>query len=212
MSKWSDHVHKYAKKHQMTYKEAQMSKDCKEAYKKKNSKLSPRMNGLSDMYKRLITPKKSQSPRREITGKREKSFSGTTPLSIFNHLYKKDLIYIDNKVKDMKRNYILSGYFEDSIVYKPPEERMKESLTDKKNQAYAVELFDVADRIQGQVHYALQDGWVMFDPNGDWRRTNFSFTELVLLIEKFNTLLAKRGYTKLMIPRELIDTFKFKRS
>ena len=40
MTEWSKHVHRFAKKHNMSYKQANVSKKCKEAYKKR--KTSPR--------------------------------------------------------------------------------------------------------------------------------------------------------------------------
>ena len=51
MTEWSKHVHRFAKKHNMTYKQANVSRKCKEAYKKRKTspkKMSPRrrrMNG-----------------------------------------------------------------------------------------------------------------------------------------------------------------------
>ena len=40
MTEWSKHVHRFAKKHNMSYKQANVSKKCKEAYRKR--KTSPR--------------------------------------------------------------------------------------------------------------------------------------------------------------------------
>ena len=37
MTEWSKHVHRFAKKHNMSYKEANVSKKCKEDYKKRMS-------------------------------------------------------------------------------------------------------------------------------------------------------------------------------
>ena len=42
MSKWSEHVKRYAKKHKMSYREASMDSRCKEAYRKKKKRMSPR--------------------------------------------------------------------------------------------------------------------------------------------------------------------------
>lgn len=42
MTKWSEHVHRFAKKHKMTYREAQISRDCKEKYRRKKGKMSPK--------------------------------------------------------------------------------------------------------------------------------------------------------------------------
>ena len=38
MTEWSDHVHRFAKKHKMTYNQARSSKKCKELYKKEKIK------------------------------------------------------------------------------------------------------------------------------------------------------------------------------
>ena len=46
MTEWSDHVHRFAKKHNMTYKKAQVSRECKEAYKKR--KTSPRRKRMNN--------------------------------------------------------------------------------------------------------------------------------------------------------------------
>ena len=40
MTDWSKHVHRFAKKHNMTYKKANVSRKCKETYKKRRT--SPR--------------------------------------------------------------------------------------------------------------------------------------------------------------------------
>lgn len=211
MSKWSDHVHKYAKKHKMTYKEAQMSKECKETYKKKNGKLSPRMNGLKDLLNKF---REKSSPQRESAGKKPKKLKkfNLSPLEKFRQVYGPKLIWINEAVKDMKRNKILDRYYDNSIVYKPPEEKMKESLKDRENQAYAVELWGIGDRIEGLIHHAHQDGWEIFSPGHyykyDWGPSFYFFNELVPLIEKWNTLLEKKGYTKYMIPKEKIDFFR----
>ena len=37
MKKWSEHVHRYAKRHKITYMEAQKNEKCKESYKRKTS-------------------------------------------------------------------------------------------------------------------------------------------------------------------------------
>ena len=52
MTEWSKHVHRFAKKHNMSYKQANVSKKCKEAYKKR--KTSPR---------RKTSPKKKRGTR-----------------------------------------------------------------------------------------------------------------------------------------------------
>ena len=54
MTEWSKHVHRFAKKHNMSYKQANVSKKCKEAYKKR--KTSPRK----------LSPRK-KSPRRRMS-------------------------------------------------------------------------------------------------------------------------------------------------
>ncbi len=41
MTDWSKHVHLFAKKHNMSYKKANVSKKCKETYKKRKNKMSP---------------------------------------------------------------------------------------------------------------------------------------------------------------------------
>ena len=53
MTEWSKHVHRFAKKHNMTYKQANVSKKCKEAYKKR--KTSPRKK--SPRKRRMNPPK-----------------------------------------------------------------------------------------------------------------------------------------------------------
>ena len=42
MTLWSKHVHRYAKRNKLSYKEAQENTDCKEKYKKKINKTSPK--------------------------------------------------------------------------------------------------------------------------------------------------------------------------
>ena len=54
MTDWSKHVHRFAKKHNMSYKQANVSKKCKEAYKKR--KTSPRRK----------SPRRKTSPRRRM--------------------------------------------------------------------------------------------------------------------------------------------------
>ena len=44
MTDWSEHVHRFAKKHKMTYKQANVSKKCKEAYKKRKTSPMRRLN------------------------------------------------------------------------------------------------------------------------------------------------------------------------
>ena len=59
MTEWSKHVHRFAKKHNLSYKQANVSKKCKEAYKKRKTsprkKTSPRrrrMNGSTKMTRK----------------------------------------------------------------------------------------------------------------------------------------------------------------
>ena len=56
MTEWSKHVHRFAKKHKMTYKQANVSKKCKEAYKKRKTspkKMSPRRRRTSPRRRRM---------------------------------------------------------------------------------------------------------------------------------------------------------------
>ena len=46
MTEWSKHVHRFAKKNKMTYKQANVSKKCKETYKKR--KTSPRRRRMNN--------------------------------------------------------------------------------------------------------------------------------------------------------------------
>jgi len=46
MSKWSEHVKKFAKKHKMTYRQASMNSKCKESYRRKKNTSPKRMNGV----------------------------------------------------------------------------------------------------------------------------------------------------------------------
>lgn len=46
MSKWSEHVKKFAKKHKMTYRLASMNSKCKESYRRKKNTSPKRMNGV----------------------------------------------------------------------------------------------------------------------------------------------------------------------
>ena len=55
MTEWSKHVHRFAKKHNMSYKQANVSKKCKEAYKK-----------------RRTSPRKKMSPQRRKTSSKKK--------------------------------------------------------------------------------------------------------------------------------------------
>src|SRR6056300_946330 len=59
MTKWSDHVKKYAKKHKMSYREASMDSKCKESYRKMSKKrMSPRK-----MSKKRMSPRKMSKRR-----------------------------------------------------------------------------------------------------------------------------------------------------
>ena len=53
MTEWSKHVHRFAKKHNMSYKQANRSRRCKETYKKR--KTSPRRK----------SPRRKTSPGRK---------------------------------------------------------------------------------------------------------------------------------------------------
>ena len=55
MTDWSKHVHRFAKKHNMSYKQASRSRKCKETYKK-----------------RKTSPRRKMSPRRRRTSPRRK--------------------------------------------------------------------------------------------------------------------------------------------
>ena len=66
MTEWSKHVHRFAKKHNMSYKQANVSRKCKEAYEKR--KTSPRRKRkTSPRRKRKTSPrrKRKTSPRRK---------------------------------------------------------------------------------------------------------------------------------------------------
>ncbi len=58
MTDWSKHVHRFAKKHNMTYKKANRSRKCKETYKKRKTsprrKMSPRRRRNSPRRKRRM--------------------------------------------------------------------------------------------------------------------------------------------------------------
>src|SRR6056300_268197 len=59
MTKWSDHVKEYAKKHKMSYREASMDSKCKESYRKMSKKrMSPRK-----MSKKRMSPRKMSKKR-----------------------------------------------------------------------------------------------------------------------------------------------------
>ena len=45
MSKWSEHVKKFAKKNKMNYREASMNEKCKKSYQRKKNMKSKKMNG-----------------------------------------------------------------------------------------------------------------------------------------------------------------------
>ena len=68
MTEWSKHVHRFAKKHNMTYKQANVSRKCKEAYKKR--KTSPRRKSP----RRKTSPRKS--PRRKNRSNRTRLNGG----------------------------------------------------------------------------------------------------------------------------------------
>ena len=59
MTDWSKHVHRFAKKHNMSYKQANVSKKCKEAYKKR--KTSPRKK--SPLRKKRMNPPKTDAEK-----------------------------------------------------------------------------------------------------------------------------------------------------
>ena len=58
MTDWSKHVHRFAKKHNMSYKQANRSRKCKETYKKRKTsprrKMSPRRRRTSPRRKRRM--------------------------------------------------------------------------------------------------------------------------------------------------------------
>lgn len=60
MTDWSKHVHRFAKKHNMSYKQANRSRKCKETYKKRKTsprrKMSPRRRRMSPRRKRRMNP------------------------------------------------------------------------------------------------------------------------------------------------------------
>ena len=60
MTDWSKHVHRFAKKHNMSYKQANRSRKCKETYKKRKTsprrKMSPRRRRTSPRRKRRMNP------------------------------------------------------------------------------------------------------------------------------------------------------------
>ena len=59
MTKWSDHVKKYAKKHKMSYREASMDSKCKESYRKMSKKrMSPRKVSKKRMSPRKVSKKR----------------------------------------------------------------------------------------------------------------------------------------------------------
>ena len=63
MTAWSDHVKKYAKKHKMSYQQANKNAKCKEAYQKKK-KISPsRILSGSPKRRAKIGKKKKRSKR-----------------------------------------------------------------------------------------------------------------------------------------------------
>ena len=53
MSRWSEHVKKYAKKHKMSYQQANKNDKCKEAYQKKKKRMSPKKKKTSPVKRRL---------------------------------------------------------------------------------------------------------------------------------------------------------------
>ena len=54
MTDWSKHVHRFAKKHNMSYKQANRSRKCKETYKKR--KTSPRRKSPRRKSPRRMNP------------------------------------------------------------------------------------------------------------------------------------------------------------
>ena len=76
MTDWSKHVHRFAKKHKMTYKQANVSKKCKETYKKR--KTSPRRKKKSPRKRRMnIPPSWDGTVTLHDTLKFEKEIEGT---------------------------------------------------------------------------------------------------------------------------------------
>lgn len=59
MSEWSKHVHRFAKKHNMSYKQANSNRKCKEAYKKRKTS-SRRMNLVKRPEKKLRRVERKQ--------------------------------------------------------------------------------------------------------------------------------------------------------
>ena len=66
MTEWSDHVHRYAKKNKIPYREAQKNDDCKEKYKKRKNKTFPlrrKMNGIFPIVTKVSpAPTTTQEP------------------------------------------------------------------------------------------------------------------------------------------------------
>ena len=77
MTEWSKHVHRFAKKHNMSYKQANVSKKCKEAYKKRKTsprkKTSPRRRKKTSPRRKRLNPPTVLGPenqQREVPSSR----------------------------------------------------------------------------------------------------------------------------------------------
>lgn len=73
MTDWSKHVHRFAKKHNMSYKQANRSKKCKETYKKRKTsprrKMSPRRRRTSPRRKRRMNGPYEDEDMDEFAGR-----------------------------------------------------------------------------------------------------------------------------------------------
>ena len=66
MTKWSEHVKKYAKKYKMSYRDASMDSKCKESYQKMSKKrMSSRKVSKKRMSPRKVSKKRMISPSEE---------------------------------------------------------------------------------------------------------------------------------------------------
>ena len=75
MTDWSDHVKRYAKKHKMSYREANTNSKCKEAYQKKKKRMSPRkmkMPGRQPVARHIHLGERARSSERRNTVEKRK--------------------------------------------------------------------------------------------------------------------------------------------
>ena len=115
MTDWSKHVHRFAKKHNMSYKQANVSKKCKEAYKKR--KTSPRR-------KRKTSPRRKR--RMNVGGFSVKEYEDVEGLS--DAIFAAQVAEQDSRIKLQKAKYRDTLREERNKIQKARDEKIAKEL------------------------------------------------------------------------------------